>query len=37
MLIPEEFNWADVDWQGSSLVQKSQHQPGRSTQKVQDQ
>jgi transcription elongation factor Elf1 len=29
MIIPEEFNWADVDWQGSSLVQKSQHQPGR--------
>jgi transcription initiation factor TFIIIB Brf1 subunit/transcription initiation factor TFIIB len=29
MLIPEEFKWADVDWQGSSLVQKSQHQPIR--------
>lgn len=29
LLISEDFNWADVDWQGSSLVQKSQHQPSR--------
>ncbi len=29
MMISDDFNWADVDWQGSSLVQKSQHQPGR--------
>lgn len=27
--ISKDFNWADVDWQGSSLVQKSQHQSSR--------
>ena len=29
LLTSEDFNWANVDWQGSSLVQKSQHQPSR--------
>ena len=29
LLISEDFNWAAVDLQGSSLVQKSQCQPSR--------
>ncbi len=29
LLISEDFNWSDVDWQRCSVVQKSQNQPSK--------
>ena len=29
LLISEDFNWADVDWHSSSLVQTLHYQPSR--------